>query len=885
MSVPDRLATALADRYRIERELGQGGMATVYLAEDLKHHRQVAIKVLKPELAAVLGAERFVQEITTTAALQHPHILPLFDSGEADGFLYYVMPYIQGETLRDKLSRETQLGIDEAVRITREVADALDYAHRQGVVHRDIKPENILLHDGRPMVADFGIALALSAAAGGRMTETGMSLGTPHYMSPEQATADKEISPRSDIYSLASVCYEMLTGEPPHMGNSAQQIIMKIVAEEAQPVTRLRKNVQPNVAAAVAKGLEKLPADRFATAAEFADALVNPAYRTAVETTSDSLTARPPARLTAVLAAVAILAVALAVWGWLRPVRGGESSGTRSVDLVLPDSAPVEFVGEATIGVGQTALAISPDGRDIVYVAGGAARPRLYVRPLGRFEATPLAGTEGAFNPFYSPDGRWIGFFADNQLKKVPSSGGPVTTLADAPLSTGAAWSTRGQILFLMPTGTGLQQIPADGGRAGQIASWPADAIKTLSFLPGERWLLCTAHANGIYFLLAHAVESGEDRILVRHGTARPWQGGMPIPEDALIGSTPRYDRHGSLIYTRGDGTLLAVGFDPERLETHGEPVLVAQGIRLESWTGHSQVSLGGDGTLAYVTGSNTGVGLLAWLDRSGRLDTLPFPAASSLGSDIAPDGTRAAVAIPAISGSLELWIYDLRSGERQRLLSGLCYSEIRWTPDGRGIYACLTGGGLVRIDPARPGQADTLTRAMVYPSSASRDGRLLLLGSRRSDSTFVLPLDGSSTPQPVPMDGAFLPAFSPDGHWVAYLGRTGGVFVEPFPITGEVYRVSAQLEGDVPSWSPGGTEIVFPSGSRLYSVAFRPGSPPRFDVPRQISTQRVANLAGRPYAMAPDGRRFLMRVSTPEHSARSIHLVLNGFLPDSGSR
>src|SRR5574341_485257 len=228
-----RLAAALSDRYRLDRELGQGGMATVYLAADLKHDRKVAIKVLKPELAAVLGAERFVVEIKTTAALSHPHILPLFDSGTADGFLFYVMPFIEGETIRDKLNRETQFGVDEAVRIAREVADALDYAHRHGVIHRDIKPENILLHDGRARVMDFGIALAVSAAAGGRMTETGLSLGTPHYMSPEQATAEKEITGRSDIYSLASVLYEMLAGAPPHSGGSAQQIIMKIVTEEA----------------------------------------------------------------------------------------------------------------------------------------------------------------------------------------------------------------------------------------------------------------------------------------------------------------------------------------------------------------------------------------------------------------------------------------------------------------------------------------------------------------------------------------------------------------------------------------------------------------------------------------------------------------------------
>jgi serine/threonine-protein kinase len=257
-----KLATALADRYRIERALGEGGMATVYLAEDLKHKRKVALKVLRPELAAVLGAERFVQEITTTASLQHPQILPLFDSGSADGFLYYVMPFIDGETLRDKLNRETQLSIDEAVRIAREVADALDYAHRTGVIHRDIKPENILLHDGRPMVADFGIALAVSAAAGGRMTETGLSLGTPHYMSPEQATGEKDITARSDVYSLASVLYEMLAGAPPHVGGSAQQVIMRIVTEEAAPVTKLRKSVPAHVAAVLAQGLAKLPAPR-----------------------------------------------------------------------------------------------------------------------------------------------------------------------------------------------------------------------------------------------------------------------------------------------------------------------------------------------------------------------------------------------------------------------------------------------------------------------------------------------------------------------------------------------------------------------------------------------------------------------------------------------
>jgi serine/threonine protein kinase/tetratricopeptide (TPR) repeat protein len=279
----DRLAKALADRYRVERALGEGGMATVYLAQDLKHDRKVALKVLRPDLAAVLGAERFVQEIKTTATLHHPNILPLFDSGEADGdefgrgspgsFLFYVMPYVEGETLRDKLNRETRLGIEEAVRITTEVADALDYAHRHNVIHRDIKPENILLQDGRPLVADFGIALAVSEAGGARLTETGLSLGTPAYMSPEQATGDRSLDGRSDCYALACVLYEMLSGDPPFVASSAQAIIARHVTDTAPPIATVRPDVNDNVSKAIARALSKAPADRFDSVVAFAAAL------------------------------------------------------------------------------------------------------------------------------------------------------------------------------------------------------------------------------------------------------------------------------------------------------------------------------------------------------------------------------------------------------------------------------------------------------------------------------------------------------------------------------------------------------------------------------------------------------------------------------------
>jgi serine/threonine protein kinase len=268
-----RLSAALSDRYRIESELGQGGMATVYRAHDVRHDRKVAIKILHPELAAVLGPERFLTEMKVTANLQHPHILPLFDSGTADGQLYYVMPLVEGESLRDRLTRERQLPIDDALRLAMEVAGALDYAHRHNVVHRDIKPENILLHDGSALVADFGIALAVSNAGDKRLTQTGLSLGTPHYMSPEQATGDKVVDGRTDISSLGCVLFEMLTGEPPFSGPSTQAIVAKVLTEAAPGIRARRPTVPPALEAVVLKAVQKLPADRFATPQAFAQAL------------------------------------------------------------------------------------------------------------------------------------------------------------------------------------------------------------------------------------------------------------------------------------------------------------------------------------------------------------------------------------------------------------------------------------------------------------------------------------------------------------------------------------------------------------------------------------------------------------------------------------
>ncbi len=312
-----RLNAALEGRYKIERELGEGGMATVYLADDLKHERKVALKVLKPELAAVVGAERFLTEIKTTANLQHPHILALFDSGEADGFLFYVMPYVEGESLQEKLDREKQLPVDDAVRIATEIAEALDYAHGRGVIHRDIKPANILLQDGRVLVADFGIALAVSEAGGARLTETGLSVGTPLYMSPEQATGDRDIDGRSDLYSLACITYEMLAGDPPYAGSTAQAILAKLLTEDPKPLSEVRPSVPSHVEAAVHSALEKLPADRPQKAASFAEDLRR--IREVPRATAAS-TRRPPWMVPAGLTAALLGLVGV---GWI--LLGGES--------------------------------------------------------------------------------------------------------------------------------------------------------------------------------------------------------------------------------------------------------------------------------------------------------------------------------------------------------------------------------------------------------------------------------------------------------------------------------------------------------------------------------------------------------------------------------
>ena len=798
--VPARLSAALADRYRIERELGQGGMATVYLCEDVKHKRKVALKLLKPELAAVLGAERFVQEITTTAALQHPHILPLFDSGEADGFLYYVMPFIDGETLRAKLDRETQLGVEEAVRIASDVASALHYAHTHGVIHRDIKPENILLHDGRPMVADFGIALAVSAAAGGRMTETGLSLGTPHYMSPEQATAEKEITARSDVYSLGSVLYEVLTGDPPHTGSSAQQIIMKIITEPAALVTKLRKSVPPNVAAAVAKALEKLPADRFASAKAFADALGDPGFRdaaTRVVSLAGASTERDWRTIALALGAIAALTAGALAWRSLRA-----DSSPR--DVGLPPNAPLQAAGQFRN------FAVAPDGSFVVYLARVGAETQLWVRDLHGDGARPIPGTEGAGGtPRISPDGQKVAFQAGGDLKVATLAGGAVSTFAKGQDPQGGEWTADGKLFVGELDGNQLRWIDIATGAVREVQT---SYCLNPQLIPGDR-VICGGGAQK--FAMVRRVDRPRESILLRLAAGAA-DGGSPY----LLGSHFRLIDERYVVYMSLDGTLMGTRIvDPESL-TVGRPVPLVPLVRRSAYSGVGQYDLTVDGTLIYMPGLNADLGRLVMVGRDGRAEPLPVEEEAFLRFTPSPDGKRIAAVVEGTQRQ-ELRVYDLASGGKETQDTGFYLGAPAWSPDGRSLaYVKSDDPDHARVllrqldSPGAPQELAALAEGVTGQVSSFARPDLLLVGS--GSTLGMLAIDPNRTPasiDTVPLQ-AYFATISPDRRWIAYqTPGTTGVYLQPWPALDRRYLVSP--DGTEPRWSTA-NEILFLSQYRV---------------------------------------------------------------------
>jgi serine/threonine-protein kinase len=863
-----RLSTALAGHYRLERPLGVGGMATVYLAHDEKHDRKVALKVLKPELAAVLGAERFVVEIRTTASLQHPHILPLFDSGTADGFLYYVMPYIEGETIRDRLNRETQFGVSDAIRLTREVAEALDYAHRRGIIHRDIKPENILLHDGRAMVMDFGIALAVSAAAGGRMTETGLSLGTPHYMSPEQATAEKELTPRSDVYSIASVLYEMLAGQPPHVGGAAQQVIMRIITEAARPVSDFRKNVPANVVAALAKALEKLPADRFTSAKEFADALGNANFTAAGVAAPAPLTASKRAWYAQPLPYAAALALSLGALAWqsLRPAQSGANS------------EPMRFVVKPPTGgiaVGRRfSTSISANGKRIAFIARDGGAARVHIQDVGKLTTKPLPGTEDARYFALSPDGRELVWqLGVGGMKRMDIEAGAISDIAlpkDVAkfLPSGVTWQGNTIVASIGPYGIVL--IPAKGG-----------ALKRVQVTRGGQACRCNFSAT---------LSPDESALFVAGPNlyALPITGGevkdLGVAAERIVAV-----RDGVIAFVTADGKLMVAPVDAAK-RSIGTAVAVETGL-----ISGSEAGIADNGTLVMFAGESRTTMELVDERGNGTPITGGSVAATMMYPRLSPDGNRVAVSVSSRMGiglDFRIDVIDIAAGTTTRLTGDTASDRPEWSPDGkRVIFRRLyddrreeiwwqpydRSGPATPLQVGTPAQQHLLAEGLVSPDGTWFVYRTL------SDATgrdiWYRRLSGDTTPKPfeaTPADET-MPRFSPDGKWLAYVSNESGapeVFVRPFPGPGGRTQISAG-GGTEPVWAPDGKRLFYLSGNDLMAANVTAGATLAVGTRERVLTADVApGGIHANYDVAKDGKHFLMVRNAG--GATDLTIVLN---------
>jgi eukaryotic-like serine/threonine-protein kinase len=828
-----RLNEALAGRYQIEGELGEGGMAIVYVADDLRHDRKVALKVLKPDLAAMVGADRFASEIKMTANLQHPNILPLFDSGEADGFLFYVMPYVKGETLQRRIDDDKQLPVDLAVRMITEVADGLDHAHRQGIVHRDIKPANILLRDGRPVIADFGIALAVGAAAGGRLTETGLSLGTPFYMSPEQATGDREVGPASDTFSLAAVLYEALTGDPPFMGGTAQAVLGKIVKGDIASARSMRRTIPINVDHAIQKALEKLPADRFAATGDFAKALRDPDFRHAPAiTNNDPATSgrRGLPTRTGVSAA------------WWNPVTIGMTALSVALSLALgwvlsnrDDTRPTEAVhftldptGDGAVFVGEGSPGVSKDGRLIAFPARVGDTTRIQVRDLGGFRARWLEGTDDGYAPFFSPDGEWIAYFTRQHVMKAPISGGRPTVVAAVPFVFGGSgvWLASDTMVFSGWSESGLWAVSANGGDM-----WPLTRPDTA--IGEARHAVPRSLPDGRVFF----------QIRGRDAADLAWSGDhRPGIVDVSSGAVTRLDINGAPwaylpsghLLVWNSGSFLAHPLDLSRTSVSGPPVAVSSDLRGGDSCDYLRVS--GSGTAVCSDVSNAQERTLTRMSPDGTSTPFGILSRPYRWPRLSPDGRYAAA-----SGGERLFVLNPLTSEFD-VLTDAAAGEPTWTPDSEHVvYWQTDAAGATNLwmrdrraeRPARPITNDATRRH--WPTSVSPDGATVLFYDR--SDLWTVGLDGENLRQFTQSADAWERGgqFSPNGRYIAYSTDITGrreVVLQSYP-TGSRLRLVSVEGGRSPQWARDGARLYFVSGTRMMvvDVTYEPEmdiSPPR---------------------------------------------------------
>ena len=867
-----RLMAAIGDRYRIERELGAGGMATVYLARDLKHDRNVAVKVLRPELAAVIGAERFLAEIKTTANLQHPHILPLHDSGSVEGILFYVMPYVEGESLRDRLDREHQLPVNDAIRLATEVAGALDYAHRHGTVHRDIKPENILLHDGRALVADFGIALAVSTA-NSRMTETGMSLGTPHYMSPEQAMGDRDISPRSDVYALGCVTYEMLVGEPPFTGPTAQAIVARVITEEPRGLIAQRKSIPPHVEQAVQTALSKLPADRFASAADFASALNDTSFATRVTAATPAVRKQNwiPA---AIIGGVALI-VGAGIGMLLRKPAKPDDAIVRMM-VALPDSG-------AVMPVDNSSIAISPDARRIAYLGPSSGLGHMiWVREMDDLEGKPIAGTDGGEAPFFSPDGKSIGFFVRSGptsvkgLLVVPAAGGMVrTVVGDTVAAWGGSWGKDDRIYF--SHGSRIARVAATGG-AVEILSHP-DSTKGeqehdfVQVLPGEKGAVLqvwrgSSGQNDIGLL---SFDTKKVTIIAKGTFARF------LPPDILL-------------FGLSDGRVFAVRLDPKKLKVQGDPVQVLDKVAVDATNGTLQFAVSENGTLVYVPGSGA-KRQVVWVARDGKQSSIDSAWVGSFNSPaLSPDGTRMALTISGDDGDA-VWVKKLPNGSLTRLTPDGPSDRPVWSPDGRSVAFLATRNGrrtsfISRADGSIGEQPLNKSRQPLDEVSFAPDGRSVIYRSEGTSTNtrklYYAANDPDSAIRPLLKTAYdnFGAVISPNGKWIAYVStesKRDQVYVRPYPSVDSA-RWTISVDGGIePLWGHNGKELFYRREGAMMSVPVETTGEFRAGTPVKLFTDPALlfDEYHRTYDIDAGDQRFIM-VRTSLRGSQVLGIVMN---------
>ena len=857
MTVPDSFAAALAGTYRIERELGSGGMATVFLAEDLRHRRKVAIKVLHPELSAVIGSDRFLKEIELTANLQHPHILPLFDSGDVSGQLFYVMPFVDGETLRTRLDREQQLPVADAVRIAREVADALAYAHKRGVVHRDIKPENVLLQDGHALVADFGIALAVQQAGAGRLTQTGLSLGTPQYMSPEQAMGERVIDLRADVYALGAVTYEMLAGEPPFTGPTAQAIIARAMTERPRDLLTVRETLPASVNQAVMTALAKLPADRFSSASEFADALTldgTMATRSAAPSVPGArkrLTWQPWAALAAglVLGAIAMRAVPGRPTG-----HAASADAPRFWSIALPDSAP--FVGATDpLAAYVRSLDISADGARVVWTTMRGANPELWQLRTDLGTMAPLPGTTGSIIPTFSPDGKSLAFVSNAEVSRMDLASNATARVGMSHGYLGSSnaliWPSPDRILVWNYLGC-VESAPATGGNFARLPKVPCGILSAAAGASPGRLAVSTGEVG----FLDEA--TGRVQFVRRAGSADT------SASTLVAGALPM--QVGDALVFVDDSTMYGAKIDVKNARLMADPRQLLTGIRHEAWGGGVQIALSASGTLVWVAGGDAGVSRFVFVrPGASRADTLPTVPANVNSFALSHDGSRLAYTVSLPGGRSVLHLFDIRRGidDVTRFAAGV---EVNDWADSDTVLTARIGqrrivlrglGGTVRIDSTIASYASMSRDA----SMRCYEGKLWRADSPRDSIRFNKTANWCR--------------FSPDGKYVSWDEEDGLMIAPTTPNAASLRRRIGPPGANEPRWSADGREVLYRTGNRWYAVPSNPAAGKPLPAPRTV-LQGNYNQAWASWDLAPDGRLLLLQGPPP---ARATHLnVITNF-------